>query len=148
MRFAAGFVGTVAALVLGSSAMAADGADPPEVQALTNQFFGKLKSGDNAGAFQNAFKDSTITTPTSLQGIAATTGGLLTTFGGVVDWSPFAKKTISNTMILETFYVRTAEQPLFFTIVFYNIKIAWRIVDVQYGTYYNQKDRGFLVEPD
>lgn len=85
--------------------------------------------------------------PAALQGVSGSIGAALSGFGGVIDWSRYGREEETPTFIRETYYVRTREQPTFFTISFYNPSGAWRITDVQFGTFYYMKEKGCLIDP-
>jgi hypothetical protein len=138
---------TVAMSLMAPAAVLAQ-AGPSERQPMTDQFFQELKKGDASGAFRSVMKDVIPYLGSgTVDGLSGQTGALISSFGGVIDWSPLATEALTPTFVRETYYVRTKATPLFFTFTFYKPGVSWQVVDVQLGTYYNEKSNGHLVEP-
>lgn len=118
-----------AALALTSPALA----QPAGPDAVTNSFFGMIRSGEITKAYEGLGRGTVLDQKKlELRNVANQTASALQIYGKVIDWEMMSEKKLSEGYLIRNYMLRTERGPMFFNLHFYRGVQGWTIVNIYF----------------
>lgn len=137
-----------AALTLTSTSVAYASTDErvaAELDAKAGAFFAQLKGGKAAAAFHDNMADlESWIGSSNVENLSNQTESWIKLSGGIASWRLYSSKTVTEGLVIRTYFVKCKYVPFFFTFQFYNNDTKWSVIDIQLGTYNNQKKANLI----
>ncbi|HKP78055.1 MAG TPA: hypothetical protein VJU34_02900 [Phenylobacterium sp.] len=111
-------------------AQPAAGSNP---NAVADQFFSRVRSGEVAKAYQDLGRGTLLDQKQmELQNVANQTASLLQLYGKIIDWEMMSEQKLSESYVIRNYLVRTERGPVFFNFHLYRSPGGWVISNVYF----------------